>query len=214
MARVTRARIVHRAQAASLPADPPPSARVLERIARERIEAHESATRTLAEAKHAAEALVLAARAKASTVAETAAREAGEAEQAKLAAQYLSLRAREERAAEAGLDRTVDLARVLAERLLGESLRVDPETIAKLARQSLAEAQGARTVRIEAHPDDMAALQRHVALLNVAQVASIVSDVTLERGCLRLHTDLGTIDAKLRPQLERLAAALRDALRA
>jgi flagellar biosynthesis/type III secretory pathway protein FliH len=49
-------------------------------------------------------------------------------------------------------------------------------------------------------------------MLNIAQVASITSDATLERGSLRLHTDLGTIDAQLRPQLERLAAALRDAL--
>ena len=213
MARVTRARIVQKAQGAAIPPDPAPEARTLERLAREELEAREAAARTMAEAKRAAEALVADARAKAASVAQTAAREAAEAEQAKLAAQHLALRAREERSAEAQLDRSVELARVLAERLLGESLRVDAETVAKLARQALAEAQGARTVRIEAHPDDVVALERHVALLNIARVASIVGDATLERGCLRLHTDLGTIDADLRPQLERLAAALRDALR-
>ena len=214
MARVTRGRVVAKAQGAAIPPDPAPSVRTIQRVARERIEAREAAAHTIEDARRAAAAIVEEARAKAASVAQTAAREAAEAEQAKLAAQFLALRAREERSAEQQLDRTVELARVLAERLLGESLRVDHETVAKLARQALGEARGARTVRIEAHPDDVAALEKHVALLNVAQVASIVSDATLQRGSLRLHTDLGTIDADLRPQLERLAAALRDALRA
>ena len=34
----------------------------------------------------------------------------------------------------------------------------------------------------------------------------------LAPGDLVLHTDLGTLDARLTPQLERFAAALRDAL--
>ncbi len=189
MARVTRGRVIKAAGAPAIPADPAPPSRAVQRIAREELDAREAAARILADAKRAAAALVDEARAKASNVAETAAREAADAEQAKLAAQYLALRAREERSAAAQLDRSVELARVLAERLVGESLRVDEQTVAKLARQALAEARGARTVRIEAHPDDLAALERHLALLNVGQVASIVSDATLQRGCLRLHTD-------------------------
>ncbi len=212
MARVTRARVVRGATGAPLPVSTAPTTRTVERVTRAEIEARESASSTLAEAARAAEAIVSEARAKAQGVAQNAAREAAEAEQAKLAAQYLALRAREERSAEAQLDCSVDLARVLAERLLGESIQLDPKAVAKLARTALAEAQGARTVRIEAHPEDVATLERHVAMLNMAQVASITSDATLQRGSLRLHTDLGTIDAQLRPQLERLAAALRDAL--
>jgi flagellar biosynthesis/type III secretory pathway protein FliH len=38
-------------------------------------------------------------------------------------------------------------------------------------------------------------------------------DVALARGELRLHTDLGTIDARFAPRFERLAAALRDAFK-
>jgi flagellar biosynthesis/type III secretory pathway protein FliH len=213
MARVTRARIVSKATATSLPISKAPSSRTVEKLARAELDAKETAARTLAEAKRAADAIVAEARAKAQSVAQNAAREAAEAEQAKVAALYTALRAREERSAEEQIDKSVELARVLAERLLGESLQVDPLTVAKLARQALAEAQGARTVRIEAHPDDIATLKEHVTMLNIGQVASISPDATLERGSLRLHTDLGTIDAQLRPQLERLAAALRDALR-
>jgi len=212
MARVTRARIISKATATPI-ATQAPSSRTIEKLTRAELDAKENAARTIAEAKRAADAIVAEARSKAQSVAQNAAREAAEAEQAKVAALYAALRVREERSAETQLDRSVELARVLAERLLGESLHVDAQTVAKLARQALAEAQGARTVRIEAHPDDVATLKQHITMLNIAQVASITADATLERGSLRLHTDLGTIDAQLRPQLERLAAALRDALR-
>jgi len=208
---VTRARLIPGATGRPLVA-PRPSESLVRRVAREELEAKEAAARILLEARAQGERIVAEARARAESVAAQAAREAAEAEQAKLAATLLVLRAREEHAAEAELDRSVQLAAVLAERLLGESLRVDPQTVAKLARQALAEAQGARTVRIEAHPDDVLGLQQHLALLQIAQVASVVPDATLQRGSLRLHTDLGTIDAQLRPQLERLARALRDAL--
>jgi flagellar biosynthesis/type III secretory pathway protein FliH len=214
---VTRARVVRGAASTSarplVTPHPRPSAELVRRVAREELEAREQAERIVAEARQQAERIVEEARARAETVAATAAREAAEAEQAKLAAILLALRAREERSAEEQLDRSVGLASVLAERLLGESIHVDPQTVAKLARQALSEAQGARTVRIDAHPDDVLGLQQHLALLKIAHVASIDPDATLQRGSLRLHTDLGTIDAKLRPQLERLAAALRDALR-
>ncbi len=211
MARVTRARIVSKVVGA--PAAPPPQlSRNVTRMARTELDAREAGERLLAEAKHAADAILADARAKATHVAESAAREAAEAEQAKLAAQWLALRAREERSAATELDRSVALARVLAERLIGEAVASDPAAIAKLAQRALQEAQGARTARIEAHPDDVSALQQHLHMLAIAHVASVTADATLERGCLRLHTDLGTIDAQLRPQLERLARALRDAL--
>ncbi len=210
MARVTRARIAHTAGAEVAKLTTPK--KIITRLARAEIEANENAAHTIGAARRAADAIVEEARVKATHVAEEAARDAAEAEHAKLAALVLALRAREEKSAEVQLDRSVDLARVLAERLIGESLALDSQTIARLARQALAEARGARTVRIEAHPDDIAALESQIATLGIANVASIASDVTLERGCLRLHTDLGTIDAQLRPQLERLAAALRDAL--
>jgi len=215
MARLTRARVVARAQDTTKRgrAFPPsePAKSTFRRLVRERFEALAEAERIVREAQARADALVALAREKAASVAETAAREAAEAEQAKLAAILLALRAREERADEASLDRIVELARVLAERLVGESLAVDPSTIAKLARQALLEARGARTVHVSAHPDDVSALQAHLALLTVS-VASVTGDATIARGCLRLRTDLGTIDAHLAPQLERLARALRDAL--
>ena len=136
------------------------------------------------------------------------------AEQAKLAAQFLVLRAADEQRAARDLDRAVELAALLAERMLGAALVQDPALVATLASQALAEARGARRARIEANPSDAAILASHVAVLGLpAGGVEIVPNEALSRGSLVLHTDLGTLDARLTPQLERLAAALRDALR-
>ena len=214
MARLTRARIVERAWGERiLFGGAEPSEKSVKRVASAELDARREATRIVDEAQHAAEFIIEEARTKAADVSRAAAREAAAAEQAKLAAQLMALRSREQAADGAGLDRSVELARMLAERLVGEALAVDPTTVAKLARQALAEAQGARTVRIEAHPDDVGALQEHLSLLGTVPVASVTADATIERGCLRLRTDLGTIDANLTLQLDRLARALRDALR-
>ena len=142
-----------------------------------------------------------------------AAREAAEAEQAKLAAMHLALRAAEDQRAERDLDRAISLATVLAERLIGVAVAHDPAVVAHLARQALAEARGARRVRIEAHPLDAEALRRHVSSLAQGTVVDITENADLGRGSLCVHTDLGTLDAKLTPRLERLADALRDALK-
>jgi flagellar biosynthesis/type III secretory pathway protein FliH len=183
------------------------------RIAREEVEAHLNAERVLDMALAQAAAIVSEAREKAARAAAEAARVAAEAEQAKLAAVHLALRAAEEQRAERDLDRSSALATMLAERLIGAAVTQDSAVIASLARQALAEARGARRVRIEAHPLDAEALRRHASSLGQGAVVEVLENAELGRGSLCVHTDLGTLDAKLTPRLERLAAALRDALK-
>ncbi len=190
-----------------------PKESLVRRLAREELAARERAVQILDAAKTEADALLAKARERAAHVAEAAAREAAAAEQTKLSAAVVALRAREAGIEEERLSHAVELARVLCERMLGEALRLDANIIGALARQALAEAQGAKVLRIDANPDDAEPLRRCLAHAVPAQVASVAVDATLERGSLRLHTDLGTLDAQLRPQLDRLAAALRDALR-
>jgi flagellar biosynthesis/type III secretory pathway protein FliH len=131
--------------------------------------------------------------------------------EAKLSAAYLVLKARQEHAVEANLDRTTELAVALAERLIGAALEIAPEKIASMAAEALSEAKGARKARIEANPIDVASLREHT--VSLGDSISIEPNADLARGALVLHTDLGTIDARLTPQLERLARALKDALR-
>lgn len=179
------------------------------KITREELDGRAQADRLVARARELATTIEADARAKSAGVAERARTEAREIEAARFTAAYLALRAREEGQAAGALDRSIALARMLAERLLGEALRLEPGLVTSLAAQALAEAQGARSARIDAHPEDTAILRREV-LRFAPLVVTISEDPSLARGSLRLHTDLGTLDAQLSVQLERLAAALRE----
>jgi flagellar assembly protein FliH/type III secretion protein L len=132
---------------------------------------------------------------------------------ARLAAHALALEVRESKAEERQLDRIVELARLLAERLLGEALELDPTRVQALARQVLISARGARSITIAAHPRDIEALQqlKEEPMLKEASLRVEV-DPNRERGSLRLATELGVLDADLAPQLTRLAQRLREIL--
>jgi flagellar biosynthesis/type III secretory pathway protein FliH len=166
----------------------------------------------LERAEAEANALLERARAEALLLKERAAAEGRAEAAATLAARELALTSREQKALETGLDDSVELARLLAERLLGEALAVEPGRIAALARQALTEANGAKRVTIVAHPDDVPLLERALLAGELAGVASIASDAGRARGSLRLETNVGTLDAELAPQLERLAARVRESL--
>ena len=207
---LSRGRIV-RAEGSLPVRERPVTEKVARRLAKDELDAHERAAKVLDQA-HAEAARVIAGATSAAAAAVAAAgKEAEEHEQAKLAASFLALRAREEARAAAELDQAIGLARVLAERILGATLVLDSSSIVSMARQALTEAQGARTVRIDANPEDAAALRAQLTALAPLH-ATVTEDASLARGSLRLHTDLGTLDARLPAQLERLAAALRDAL--
>ena len=154
-----------------------------------------------------------AARAAAVAAVADAQRSAEEATVARIAARFIALRAEEDKRLERDADRVLEVAVILAERLLGASLRLDADRIADIAKAAIAEARGARRIVIEAHPADADALRSHLGtLVSEAQAIDVRADEALARGDLRLQTDIGTIDAKLAPRLERLAAALRDAV--
>jgi flagellar assembly protein FliH/type III secretion protein L len=176
------------------------------------VDAHEEAARIVAEARAYADAMLAEAKGSVAAVVATAARDAREETIAKVTAELLAERLSEEERVERRLDRTVDLAVLLAERLVGEALAVDPARIAALARGALVEARGARRVRIEACPADLPALEAMLASLG-AGVATVEASADLARGSLVVHTELGRVDARLAPQLARLAPALREALR-
>jgi type III secretion protein L len=216
---VARARVIKASASAGASAGPNPDAtrdthmteRLARRLPRVVVDATADAARILADARAAAESIVAEARGTAAAVAESAAREARDAELAKIAAEVVLARASEERRAERELDRTIELAVLLAERLVGEALAVDPARASTLAVDALRETRGARQLRIEAAPADVPALTDLIASLGEG-VATIEASSELGRGSLIVHTELGRVDARLAPQLARLAEALREAL--
>jgi flagellar biosynthesis/type III secretory pathway protein FliH len=99
----------------------------------------------------------------------------------------------------------------MAERLIGESLELDPGRVTAIARQALANVRRVRTVAIFAHPEDAPVLRQDIERLGLEGAAiEIHADPARSRGSLLMRTDLGTLDADLCLQLDRLAAALRD----
>jgi flagellar biosynthesis/type III secretory pathway protein FliH len=133
---------------------------------------------------------------------------------AELAAGFAVLRREQAERDERDLDRSIELARMMAERVLGEALALDPSRVCAIAKTALSSVRAARRIAIRAHPDDAAALSADVAHLGLdAAALTIQVDPERPRGALLLATDLGTIDADTSLQLDRLTAALRDGLR-
>lgn len=192
---LARARIIKATEAVTaVPASPGP------RLARR-------VPRAVMEAKAEAEKIIADAEARAVAAVERASAEAREREIAKLAAQALAMREADDKRAERDLARTIEVATILAERLIGEALRVEPARIAELATSALEQTRGAKKVRVDAHPADVEPLR--AVLGELGQIADVQPDDTLDRGSLVVHTDLGRVDARLRPQLDRLAEVLK-----
>lgn len=204
------------AKAAPIPSPEGPTstvtdANVARRIPRAVLEGRDEAARILADARRAADETIARARAEAADVERTAADDARQRELARVAAEVLAVRIAEEERRARDVDRTIEMAVLLAERLLGDALRVDPSRLRTLAAEALAETRGARKMRIECHPDDADEVR---ALLAEHAGALVDVDATTElgRGSLVVHTELGRVDARLHPQLRRLGEALREAL--
>jgi flagellar biosynthesis/type III secretory pathway protein FliH len=188
------------------------SARRARVLSPESVAAHDEGRSIVERAEQRAAELLARAEAEAATL-RTRAAEEGRAEgAAAFAAHSLTLAARERELDERALDRLVALARLLAERLLGETLQLDPSRVVALARQALTEAQGARRIEIAAHPEDAPLLAKELGAAGVDQIVRIVPDPARNRGSLRFDTDLGSLDAELGPQLDRLAKMLRASI--
>jgi flagellar biosynthesis/type III secretory pathway protein FliH len=190
------------------------SAHAGRRIARQVVEATLSAAQKLEAAEAHARTIIEEAENAVRQVREGAAEEGRRAAAAELAAAWARLRAAEAAEDERNIGRIVDLARALAERVLAESLRIEPVTVLAIARQVLASARQARRITLRAHPDDAEVLRREIASLGLEEtVLEIHADGDRPRGCLFLDTDLGILDANLPLQLDRLTRALRDSFR-
>jgi flagellar biosynthesis/type III secretory pathway protein FliH len=196
-----------------LPTGEAPSLTLGRVVPKSLIDANAEATRILAKARADALQVMAAAERKAADLKLVAEAEARAEASAKLAAHALSLATHEAKADERGLDRTIALARLLAERLLGASLALSPEQVVSLAKQALLEARGARRLGIAAHPEDAKLLADSLPSLGVPiETVRISPDPSRARGSLRIETDIGVLDADLAPQLDRLALRLRETL--
>jgi flagellar biosynthesis/type III secretory pathway protein FliH len=177
-------------------------------------EASIQASAKVAAAEERARAILAAAETGARAMRDEAREEGKKAAISELVAAWVKLGTEQEARDERDLDRTTELARAMAEHLVGETLRLDPAKIQSIAKQVLASARQSKRVVLRAHPEDAAALRHDIGSLGLEGVAiEIQADTTRARGSLLLDTDLGTLDANLTLQLDRLARSLRDSFR-
>jgi flagellar biosynthesis/type III secretory pathway protein FliH len=174
-------------------------------VRREIHEAKAEADAIVKEANCQCDLLYAQAKERAAELERTVAAETRGREEARVLAALLQLEGERASLAAKAEARAVELAVLLAERLVGHALQLDPQVIASLAAQTLAQARGAANVTLVAHPDDASTLR---TLLATYPSVRLEVDATLSRGDLRLVTHLGVIDASIRPQLAQLARAL------
>jgi flagellar biosynthesis/type III secretory pathway protein FliH len=210
VARIVRAEDAEKAVTVALPAGKPemPSKIVPAQV----VDAAERASQMLAAAEARAREIVSAAEAAAAELARRAQEEGRAAGVAELAERALRLARFEAEHDQRATSRLIELSRLLAERLLGAALRLEPSQVVALAEHALGEARGARRITIVAHPDDSAELERALAEGRLERVVRVVTSADRGRGSLRLETEIGILDADLAPQLGRLAEALRASL--
>jgi flagellar biosynthesis/type III secretory pathway protein FliH len=177
-----------------------------------RVRALEEAERILETARDQAEAILKDAELEASKVHLKRVEQARAQASAELASEILLARTEKEKLQEASLDRIVDLSLLVAERVIGETITHDPARVRGLVLEALNATHGAQQIRIEANADDLAEIAKLVETLQPLRV-QIEGSAVLARGSLVLHTNLGTIDARLTTQLELLRATLRGIVR-
>jgi len=182
-------------------------------VSKEEVDLALAAREAVVRARKEAAAIVQAAQAERDRILEEARREGLAEGTARLASAWIALRARQAGSAREMEEQAIAVARLLAERLLGEALRVDPTVVVALAREAMRPLVRAKRVTIEAHPEDAPVLRANLGALPVdPTVVEVVASSDRARGSVRVCSDLGTLDADMAPQLDRLVEALRREL--
>jgi len=213
---MTDARIIRKAVAQPIDLTRPepdrlPCARLIPSLV---VDAHLEAQRILQDAHRRAADVMDRVEGERNRVLEQAHQQGLERANAEFAARWIAVRALEVRSQEQALDRTVALARTLAERLIGAALTLEPNTVVSIAREVLRQSWVGDEFVVVANTADAQVLEVHLGeLADASGSIQIRTDPHLESGHLRLESAHGTVDAAFGPQLDRLAQALHDALR-
>jgi flagellar biosynthesis/type III secretory pathway protein FliH len=107
----------------------------------------------------------------------------------------------------------VRLALEIAEKIVGKAVAEDPEIVASVLDRAKTDIPESRCARIWLHPEDYRLLQevRPDLLENLnGEKLQVISSDEIGRGGCRVETDMGTVDATLKTQLEEVRDQLVD----
>ena len=105
-------------------------------------------------------------------------------------------------------DSVLELAVIIARRIVGEALQVRPELLLGVVREALQLLGQARTPgRLLLHPEDAKLVREHLGEQCAAGGWNIIEDATIARGGCRLVNINGDLDATLATRWQRVLAA-------
>jgi type III secretion protein L len=111
----------------------------------------------------------------------------------------------------------IRLAVRIAQKIIGEELRINPEAIVSLARECLQSLGRERALTIRIPAADIEVVRRRIVLLREAagpnRSIEVVADATISPGSCIVESEYGVIDARLETQLRCLEEILLRAAR-
>jgi flagellar biosynthesis/type III secretory pathway protein FliH len=133
---------------------------------------------------------------------------------AELTAMLLRQKAHEAEVESGTLGRVSTVATLLAERIIGQAVALDPTLLGSMALTALDEVRGARQIQIHVHPADEPHVTPQLAALRMPSASvSVMCDPKLAQGQLRITTDNGAFEADLGQRLDLLREALDSSAR-
>jgi flagellar assembly protein FliH len=107
---------------------------------------------------------------------------------------------------------SVELAFMLAQKIIGAELEVKPGRVADIARLALEQVLDCNKVELKVNPEDLSYLKTMqddlAALLSNNATLELRADKALERGSCVIETERGLLDARIASQLQTLHANL------
>jgi type III secretion protein L len=106
----------------------------------------------------------------------------------------------------------MDLAFKIAEKIIGKQLEIEPETIISIVKQAMQNVRQSKQLTIRVHPDDAKLLKENEEELQETlgrqRILDVVEDKKVQRGGCIIESEIGTVEAQLQTQLERLKKIL------
>ena len=106
----------------------------------------------------------------------------------------------------------MDLAFKIAEKIIGKQIEIEPQTIISIVKQAMQNVRGSKQLTIRVHPNDAKILKENDEELQEAlgrqRMIDIVEDKKVNPGGCIIESEIGTVEAQLQTQLERLKKIL------
>jgi flagellar assembly protein FliH len=99
----------------------------------------------------------------------------------------------------------------IAEKLLGEALRLDPSTVTRIVGECLRRSAGAKRIVLRVHPSDLALVESAMPRLRAlaeSECLALEPDPSLEAGGCLVETEVGQVDGRISAQLREIEKAL------